>query len=283
VRRVSLMTRIVVFCMMTMFITIYSASASAGATEEASKEMVVKSYKNLAKVKSYHMTVDAVRYQFFQEKSIKIVIKSECDVQIKPMVYKSTTDMVMEVEGRGLQVRELQYMEEIDGQRIVYSAQDNRWFKQIIPRYSPFDDYDAYFKEIKSVKRINETVREVLFEVKVNGSYLRDKLNKRLGSASPQKAELDNELLSLGDFTYQVTIDKKSMLVSKLNIDMSEFLAKRGSTITESNQVPENQKDMIKEMFSNMKVSTTIAFSQWDSIGKIIIPDAAKNAPLISM
>ena len=84
----------------------------------------------------------------------------------------------------------------------------------------------------------------------------------------------------LGDFTYTITISKKDNIVSKMNMDLSNMMASIGVNIAEKQDIPEDKKQIIRDLFANMKMESSITLSQFNQVGPISIPPEAKKAIL---
>ena len=93
-----------------------------------------------------------------------------------------------------------------------------------------------------------------------------------------QNLKIPDEVFQcLGDLKYELTIDKKTSTVSKMDMDLSDFMHKLGSTLADKENMPAEQKQVIKAMFESMQIKSTVIFSQFDSAGSIVIPEEAKK------
>lgn len=275
---------ILVLCIMTVFVSVCSASDSAPVTNSDPKEIVTAAYQKFLALKNYHMSVATEASLSFQGKSTNIITKGEWDIQAKPMVFKNNMNIIMDTASdtitKKTERKVEQYIEESGKQLIVYSKINDQWTRQILPYSNLLNQYDNYFKAIVSVTPVNEDADSTVFEVVESASYLKENFDRVMASTGMQKVKLTDDLLKdLGDIKYTVTVDKKTATVSKIDMDLSEFVATIGNNLAESAKVPDNQKEIIRQVLTNMKVVTNIAFSRFGKVDKIIIPPEVKNPP----
>lgn len=284
-RKIKCLSITLVFCIMTLFVAVCSSSASSKAVTTDPKETVIKAYQKFQSLKSYHMTIDLVSSVCWQGKNMNIIAKGDCDVQATPMLMKNTMNVIMDMGSTKIEQRFVQYMEEVDNQIIVYSNVDDRWTKQSMPNYNLLNEYDKYIDAITSVTLINEDANSIVFEVIESGSCLKENFERSLALTGMQNMQLTADLLKdLNDFKYTITVDKKTATISKIDMDLSDFISKIGNNIIGLQGFPDDQKKSIKEMLANMKITTTVTFSKINSGEIITIPQEAKNAipnPLI--
>lgn len=272
---------VVMICLMTMVVSICSASA---APNNDSKEYVIQAYEKLNKLNSYHITLATVTSAQMQGQSMNIIMNGEADYQVKPVLFKNVMAMTMDVNSQKNEQIIEQYMEQIGNQLVIYTKVDGKWVKQIMPYYDPLGEYNNYFKSIKNVKQLHETSDDRVFEVVISGKYLQENIKRIMASTGTAKVELPADLFNnLGDFTFDVAINKETDSVSKVTIDMSNFMAQLGKNIAELKEIPNNQKDMVRAMFNNMKMTTAVTFSRPNNAEKIVIPQEAKadNVPVM--
>jgi len=264
-------------CMMSMVISACSSSTVAKADP---KETVTKAYQKLASLTNYHMTLDVTNSMTVQGKTMNSVVKGELDIQQNPMLCKNIMSISSEMDSRKNEQTITQYMEESGEKVIVYSGFGGKWNKQSMEKsdYNPLSDYDGYMKAITSVTQKSEDANSTVFEVIASGSALKEKMQEQLSKMNMKKDSITDDMLKdLGDLKYTVTVDKKSGYISKIDIDLSSFMSKLGNNLAASQQIPDNQKEMVKEMFTSMKISSTATLSNFNSAEKIIIPEEAKK------
>ncbi len=270
--------------MLVFWLTTLLASAGSSGTCSAAggadpKETVIKACQMMQEQKSYHMALGLTAAMTVQGKNMNLVLDSELDCQVKPVLIKNLMTIIITADGRKSVESILQYVEPTGDHFSVYSNVNNRWVKQSMPNYSPSQEYENYFKAIKSVTPLRETDDATVYEVTADGSYLRENIQRMMASAGTGNVRLPLQLLTaVGDFTYTVFIDKKTGFISEIYMDLSDFLRAIGGMITQFLNLPENQKTGLREMFSNSKMIIDISFSQFNAVGQIQIPQEARDA-----
>jgi hypothetical protein len=275
-RKINFLMLIVGLCMALLI----SGCASPATKKVDPKDVVMNAYQKLASLKNYHASMDVTSSFMVKDKNVNMVMKGEMDIQQKPMMFKNTLNIISDTGSQKLEQKIVQYAEESGNQLIVYSNLDNKWVKQAMDKADcdPIKDFDNYFKGITSVTQKSEDGDAVTYEVVVSGSYVKEKLQKAVESMGMKNLQItDERMKSLGDFKYTVKIDKKTSNISKIDIDLSSFMAKLGESLAQDQSVPDDQKQMIKDIFSSMKTSSSMTLSQFDSVGEISIPAEAKK------
>jgi outer membrane lipoprotein-sorting protein len=257
-----------------------SACASPAATKANPKEVVTNAYQKLSSLKSYHLTMDVVSSFTVKDKNVSMVMKSEMDIQQKPIMYKNLLNITTDMGGKKIEQKVTQYAEEADNQLMVYSNIDNQWVKQAMDKaeYDPMKDMDGYIKGISSVTPKAEDSEAVTYEIVLGENYVKERLQKTLGTMGMKNVQLTDEMVkSLGDFKYTVKIDKKTATISKIEFDLTGIMVKLGEVLAQDQNVPEDQKQALKEIFKSMKSSTSMTLSQFDSVANITVPAEAKQ------
>jgi hypothetical protein len=267
-------------CTMIVLISGYS-SVNASPVGPDPKETVIKASQKLLGFKNYHMTLATTTSMAVQGKHVKSVVKSEFDVQVNPLLGKNNMDITTYADANIITQKLVQYLEQSGDQLIVYSNADNQWFKQSIPLagYNPLKQHENYIKAIKSATVKSEDAKATVFAVVADGSYMKEELKRNMALAGMQKIQLTDEFLKgLNDLTYEITIDKQTGTISRMEMDLSDFMSRFGTSLVETMQMPDDKKTMIREMFSSMKIVMNATFSQFNKVRKITIPQEAKQA-----
>jgi hypothetical protein len=271
---------LIVICIMTLFVSGWVSGSSAMAAQADPKETVVQAYQKLLSLKSYHMNMDTTNSMSVQGKFIYTVMNGDLDIQANPLLCKSNMNITIDIGSKEFNKKLVQYIEESGDKIIVYSYMNNQWIKQSLPKgsYNPLSEYENYIKGIKSVTIKEDNADSTIFEVVAKGSYLKENIKQNLASMGMAKMELTDDFLKdLDDLTYSVTIDKNTGTISKMEIDLSDFMSKFGNNLVDSMQVPDQKKNIMKEMFSSMKIVMNITLSQFDSVEKFTIPQEVKE------
>lgn len=275
--RIKFSSKIIMVCLMTMLFSVCSVGSAMATINDDHKELVVKAYENLLALKSYHMTLETIGSMSFLGQTMNMVMNGECDAQVKPMVAKNVMTITLGDAASKNEQKIVQYIEEAKGQFAIYSNTNGHWEKQSIPHYNPLDEYTNYSKAITSVIPVEETADVAVFAVTMDGSYLKDNFEQAMNSTNMKKVSFADELFkNLGDFTYQVTINKETATIVKSDMDMSGILAAIGNNIANDKAVTAEQKSIIQGVFSNIRLSTTVVFSKFNSIDKIVIPNEVR-------
>lgn len=279
-RKIKFLSVMVVFSIMTLLVSVNISSASSSITTIDPKETIIKACMKFQNIESYHMTLDFAASFSQGNNNMDAFAKSECDVQVKPMLAKNTMNMSMKVGNKKFEQDFAQYFEESENEILLYSNGNDQWMKQSLPKngYNPLNQYEDYLKAIKCVTLKSEDANEIVFEVINDANYLKENLERNLASAGMLNTKLMVDLLkNVDDFKYIIFIDKKTSYISKIVMDLSDCISKIGSNVVELRDIPGNQKNTTKEMFKNMKLTTTMTFSKINNVEKFTIPEEVKS------
>jgi len=144
-------------------------------------------------------------------------------------------NITIDADSKKINNKLVQYIEESGDKIIVYSYTNNQWIKQSLPKgsYNPLSEYDNYIKGIKSVTVKEDNADSTVFEVVAKGSYLKEDIKRNIASMGMSKMVLSDDFLKdLDDLTYNVTIDKNTGTISKMEIDLSDFMSKFGNVLS---------------------------------------------------
>jgi len=276
-RTLKFSSMILVFCIMTLLVSTYSSPVLAKATP---KETVSQAYQKLASLRNYHMTLNVATSMMTTGINMNYVVKSELDIQQNPMMCKNNMSTSLEIGSPKNEQTITQYIEEVGDNITIYSQINNKWSKQSMPKgdYNPLSEYDNYMQAITSVTQKSEDANATVFEVIADGHALKDNLQQQLSKINIKQTLLTDEILNnLGDLHYTVTIDKKNGSISNIDMDLSTFISSLGNALTRSQDIPDAQKQMIKDIFTNMNMTSNVSLSQFNRVEKISIPEAAKK------
>lgn len=206
-----------------------------------------------------------------------ISAKGEYDFQEKPMLGKMTMNLSMKEGTRKFEQEFTFYLEEAENHILWYSNENNnQWLKRSLPKNNSDQQSEEYLKAIKNVILKSEDGNARIFEVTVDMNYIKENIRQKTTTANaPNKKQMLDILDSLDDFTYFVTIDKKTSSISKVEMDLSDWASKMVNNFADSQSDSSEQKDRFKGMFVNMKITGTITFSE--NSGEIIIPEEVKS------
>jgi hypothetical protein len=267
-----------------VMVSVCGVGGVKAATSDEYKELVVKAYDQMSKMQSYRMTMDITGSMTLLGKTTDIVMHGDCDTQVKPMLAKNVMKVTV---GDGTAKKDqmiTQYIEESKGQINVYTNNNGKWEKMSMAHYDPIADYADFAKGISNVALVEENDETFVFAVTIDGSYLKENIDRVMNSASMKKANLPEDIFkNIGDITYKVTIDKKTSVISKTDMELSDLFAAIGkSFIDRENKLSDTEKAMVREIFNNMKFNVTMVISKINSVDKITIPNEVKMNSLLA-
>lgn len=271
-------SKLVMAFLIMAVVSVGGVGGARAATNDEYKALIVNAYEKMIKMQSYRMTMDITGSMTLFGKATEIIMTGECDTQVKPMLAKNVMKVTVSDEANKKEQVITQYMEESKGQINVYSNNNGKWERMSMPHYDPLADYANFSKGINNVALVEENDEIFIFAVTVDGSYLKENIDKVMNSANMKKAMLPEDIFkNIGDITYKVTIDKKTSLISRTDMNLSELLAAIGNGFVEhENKLSDSEKAMIRELFSSMKFDVTMLFSKYNTIDKITIPNEVR-------
>lgn len=272
---------ILLFCMASIVTSIGGAAAALPVVDADTRENAVDALQKLAKVKNCHMTFDSTISLVFKGQNMNIRAKGEADILTKPTVAaKTVMTVASSVNWIKTEQTFVQYIEEDRDQLIFYTNENDQWVKSVSPYKQPAtkNNYD-YDKMIAKVAPKGETAEAKIYEVTVSGTYLRQVIDQMTAVATEQNTKLAEDILpEIGDFTYLMSIDKKSAVASKFEVDLTEFLYPIGSRVINFSKLPEEKKKDASEALATMKASLSLTVSQFNSVKPVVIPPEVKKA-----
>lgn len=273
-RKIKLLSVSVVFYLFTILVAGFP-SVSAAATATDPKETFINAIKSMQNAGSSHMNFD-LSVSLPQVNNMDISAKGEYDVQEKPMLGKMTMNLSMKDGTRKFEQDFIFYLEEAENQILCYSNENKQWLKRSLPKNNSDQQSEEYLNAIKVVTLKSEDGNARIFEVTVDMNYIKENIRQKTTTLNvPNSKLIFNIFDSIDDFTYLVTIDKKTSDISKIEMDLSDWTSKIVKNMADSQSGSSEQKDRFKEMFANMKVNVAIAFSK--NMGTIDIPEEVKS------
>ncbi|MDU4961701.1 MAG: hypothetical protein E6X17_13695 [Sporomusaceae bacterium] len=274
-----------------LVLLLLSGVATAADPAAGGSELLINAYRNFTASSGYHMTTDSlmtvpVGKELPGQSTFLVRTQTSSDVQASPWRLRSITTVRLEY-GSGVKQKVLQqYGEEREGVFSVYSKLDNGWERQAVSlanfRYDPLTEYERYFRAIRSVRVLQESEASVNYQVVVDSAYLRDIVDHVLAAAADRVGRLPESVYAdIDEFTYTVEIDKRTMLIAKMEMDASPLLASIGARLAAAQEIPENQRLMLRDLLASMQLRITVIFSQRDASDPIVIPAEALQAAAI--
>lgn len=273
-------------CLAILMSSAQSAMCASADNNEA-RETVVKAFEHMEGIKSYHMQINGNGSVKLQGKELTITVLGDCNVQAKPLFLKNVITVSVKADKMQNQQNITQYIVQEGEQMTVYSQMNQTWVKQVIPMPTPQNiEKTDYRKQFSHVSLLTETGDSSVYEVTVDGKYLQEIFSKAMPASDTANIK-DLELLfnNMGDIRYNVTVNKKENTVSGMNMDLSTVITgivNKVVTMPGINMT-EDQKAVLNEVLSTLKLDVAIQFSQFNNIAPIVIPEKALKAPLVTM
>jgi hypothetical protein len=269
----------------------FALAAAAVPKEKAYMDEV---YMNMADVKNLHYTVDLEA----DTPMGQMKMTGDGDLKTEPVVYQNNMNIWFRDEkGKEVTVPLKQYAEENAGNFTVYTLQKNEWVKQTVAVGQTFSkqlsssDKSALQKMMtglmKDVKLQRETPTYKYMEVTLDSARLSDildaaiKENKEKTTAVPNSMMAQSTamarmlILSAGDITYVAKVDKKSKMITQVDMDMTGPIRKGASLFLDIAQPRE--KDQVKDFLAKSTMTMSVVYSKCNQIDSIVIPQEIKD------
>lgn len=263
-------------------LAVFAVSIASAASTDRAKELVATTQRTMELAKNYHATIAFDTTMTVQGKNIQTKVNGDMDMFVNPLLAKTKMDMSFLINDKEKSATILQYMEQSGSQALIYSCVDGKWQKQSVPigTVNPTQGYENYLKQIKSATIVSENQDSVVIEAVIDGKYLKETLQKNTGSLEFAKFTTfaDDLLRSIGDMTYTITINKKTMTVSEMYMDLSEPLQRFGLILVDGAAMPDDKKEQLREMFRNIQMHMRMTMTQYNEIKPFTIPDEARSA-----
>jgi hypothetical protein len=275
----------ILLAFMTVFVS--GIVAAAPPSDAACREAFLRANRELTTSSSYHITFDFTASLAAQGESISFAGDGECDFQQKPLLLKNNMNFVVDTTGKREQVAFLQYIEAAGDQLSTYSKINDRWVRALMPNpYGNYSEYLASHDNLLKAMRISfvrETDDTLVLEAALSGDMVRQWIEKELAAQGGPQLKLPESLFQdLEDLKYTVAIDKKTLRIDRVALDLGDFCRAIGQKLVDELQLPEMQKALLREALRSVKVQMNITFSRFNDIGTITIPREARSAPLVT-
>lgn len=274
-----------------LFIATNSSFAFAGEKLPPEKAYLNDVYKNMMNVHSLHYDI-AIKAETPMGE-VQAVINGEA--REKPLSLKHDINICFrDVLNKENTVLLKQYIEQNQGNLLVYSLSNEAWIKQIAP-IDPALNKELSANEkastqmemlqlMKSVKLKKETPSYKYMEITLDSVQLSD----ALGAAVKQNNAKDKDqesaiaivrlgLLAAGDIKYIVKVDKATKMVKGIDMDLTEPIRKGAGLFLDIANPKEKAKfeDFLTKSTLNMQVT----YSKYNQVDPIEIPqDVRDNA-----
>lgn len=279
-------TRKALFLMLFLFSVLMVQTGFCAAVKETeAKDVIIKAGENSAHLKNYNMKMEGSASAVVQGRNLTFTFQGDSDIQNQPLLYKNVINVTVKMDATFFGQQIVQYLQQEGKQLMVYSNINNTWIKQGVP-FDPSlnaelmnTDYKLYTKSVKPVKSTDDYT---VYEVVVDGKQLEEGFKKAMALAEiPPAPSFSDIFKDVGDFKYNITVDRKKTLISGIDADLTEFVGRIGNNVVEKLGMPEQQRQTAKEVLDTLKMDIHLQCSQFNSVENITIPEAALKAPLM--
>lgn len=248
-------------------------------------------YKNMADVNS--VRYDLVLKAETPMGDMKITANGEAHG--KPLSLKQDINLYYrDMKNKENTVTAKQYMEQAQDKLVVYFLNNGTWIKRIMPAGVLLNEgasaEEKFFAQMdilqlmKAVKLKRETSSHKYVEITWDAIQLSD----ALGAAAKLNPAQDPEflralavgrlvLLAAGDIKYNITIDKKTKMITEIDMDLTEPIRKGAGLFLDI----ANPKDKanIEAFLAKSTLHMQVTYSNYNQVGPIEIPqDVRDNA-----
>jgi len=269
---------------------IFTACGTKDLTKGKTAEEILKDvYTKMAEVKNYDMNIKMnMNVEPPEQEPVNINLQGQATVFQKPMVMKMS--MIMDVKGKKKNFQ--QYMEQNEGGMTIYQKIDDQWSKMALndPAFSemmnmdPSQNVKLYLENLKRAEILSdEKVGEkeiVKLEMILSSKIYDEMLQQMPGGNLTGQLPFNSDILSkIGDIKGKIWVDKATLDIVKVTVDMTENMQNFGKALAENGGLPEEAA----AMFSNMEISVEYEMLNQNKAVEFTIPEEAKNAPEMPM
>jgi len=274
-----------------LFVAMSSSFAFAEEKLPPEKAYLNEVYKNMIDVKNLHYDVEIKAETSMGE--VKAAINGEG--QEKPLNYKQDIKIwYRDVKNKENTLMLKQYIEQSQGNLVIYMLSNEKWIKQVVPidfylsKELPADDKISartnMLQLMKSVKLTKETPSYKYMQITLDSMHISDaiaavaKLNN-VQEKSMLSATAIGRLgvLATGDIKYNIKVDKATMMVKEIDMDLTEPIRKGAGLFLDIANPKDRTK--IEDFLAKSTLNIQITYSKYNQVDPIEIPqDVRDNA-----
>jgi hypothetical protein len=258
--------------------SVISIPVKAEPPEVSAQVIVNKAFHNLFTAQSIHCRIDNTIALPQQGKIWHIHETEELDLLASPLLGKRSIHLSIDLLDKISTSDMEQYFEQNNDKTIVYTNAKNIWQKASQPYTNPLTAYANFLNALSGATLMEEDAGAAIYTVTADASAMQPAIDSLLRIVGMPANKSINDKLKMSKLCYIVTMDKKTMVISKISIDLSPLEATFGDILADSLTVPENNKQLLRNFFRNMKVTEDVTFSQFNSVKPLSIPPEAKAA-----
>ncbi len=273
-----------------LFVAMSNSSVFAVEKLPPEKAYLNDVYKNMMDVNNLHYDIAIQAETPMGE--LKVAINGEG--QEKPLSYGHDINIwFRNVKNNETTVMLKQYIEQNQGNLVVYSLSNQKWIKQIVP-INPSWNKELSADErvsarmdmlqlMKSVKLIKETSAYKYIEITLDSMQISDAMGAAVKLDNVQDKEdmmktiaiLRLGLLASGDIKYNVTIDKATKMVKEIDMDLAEPIRKGAGLFLAIG----NPKDraQTEDFLTKSTLNMQITYSKYNQVDPIEIPQEVRD------
>ena len=279
---------VLLFCITILLVFTSTSNAATPITTTNSTQIYKKASQNLINLKSFHMIFNITSDVYLRGSNINAVVNGEFDIEAKPLAIRTALQLTLDGGPMTIKKHLLQYIEESGKELIIYSNFENQWLKQVVPYSKSPNESEDILKGIISIIPISEDNTSIVFEVTRDSNYISSQLERSLAASGAPTNNLKTNLLTdflknAGNLKSTVTVDKKTTTISHITMDLSNFAFELGNMLAKLPDIPDAQKSGLKDILTNMQSTASISFSNFNNAEKIIIPENAKKATMMTV
>jgi hypothetical protein len=248
-------------------------------------------YKNMMDVNNLHYDVAIQAETPMGE--VKVAINGEG--QEKPLSYKHDINIwFRDVKNNENTVILKQYIEQNQGNLVIYMLSNENWIKQIVPidpslnkelsADEKVSDRMNMLQLMKSVKLKKETPAYKYMEITLDSLQISDAMGAAVKLDNAQDRDMLRAvavvrlgLLAAGDIKYNIKIDKATKMVKEIDMDLAEPIRKGAGLFLDIGDPKERTK--IEDFLTKSTLNMQITYSKYNQVDPIEIPqDVRDNA-----
>ncbi len=264
-----------------------SGPLAAAAEKPSEKEYVHNAYMKLQKAESLHY--DATIKAETPMGEIQITLNGEG--RGKPLGVENDIRMSYRDTLTEHTVLFKQYLEEDQGNLVMYLLHNNAWIKQVLPiapslntKLSTDDKVlsQRMWKLIKSVNLKREMPSFKYMEVTLDTVAISDLLGEMLNRSTVQDKEMLRAiaagrlgLLAAGDLTYHMKVDKATGMITEVEIDLTGPIRKAAGLFLDIGD-PKSRAE-IEGFLARSTLTMQVTYSKYNQIDPIEIPQEVRD------
>lgn len=274
-----------------LFVAMSSSFAFAAEKLPPEKAYLNDVYKNMMDVNNLHYDVAIQAETPMGDMTVAI----NGEFQEKPLSYSHDMNiMYRDIKNKENSIMLKQYIEENQGNLVMYLLSNKKWIKQIVPIDPSWNkelsadqkvsDRMNMLQLMKSVKVKKETPAYKYIEITLDSMQISDAIEAAVKQNNVQDKDMLSALsfgrlglLAAGDIKYNVKVDKATKMIKEIDMDLAEPIRK-GAGLFLAIGNPKDRTN-IEEFLTKSTLNMQITYSQYNQVDPIEIPqDVRDNA-----